>query len=159
MLCCSFFLLLQKLKNRLSFLIRLRQHGSSGLIEDHVFGVIDRLISHVGIPYAGFSSLRVFGSDLEAADRVFQAVLVGAKISSLFVNYSERYVKGSNGTIGTFRFGKRNKGIVTSVPDPKTLRRHSADIHLRPLIHVGAYMEPHRSGNHIFAHGAGEASG
>jgi hypothetical protein len=83
---------LQKLKNRLSFLVRLCQHGSSGLIEDHVFGVTDGLIGHVGIPYAGFRGLQIFGSNLESADCVFQAVLVGAKISSLLVDSFERYI-------------------------------------------------------------------
>ena len=93
--CLDFFLklyLAQKLKNRLSSLVGLSQHSGTGLRQDLVRGVINSLMCHVGIADSGFRSLQIFSPDIEAADRVFQAVLVGAKISSLFVDSSERYI-------------------------------------------------------------------
>jgi hypothetical protein len=95
--------LLEKLKHCLTPLVGLSQHRGTGLTKDLVFGITDHLISHVGIPNAGFGGLQIFSPNIEAADRMLQTVLVGAKISTLLVNSLDRLVEGSNGTVGTVR--------------------------------------------------------
>jgi len=90
---------------------------------------------------------------------VFQTVLVGAKICSLLVDFLERFVDDSNGTVSAVRCGQRQDGFVTNVSDAKALGSHGSDKHLNPLIHVGTNVEPHRGGNHVFADKASEPSG
>jgi hypothetical protein len=98
--------LLEKLENGLAPLVGLGQHCGTGLIEDLVFGVPDHLVRHVGIADAGFGSLHIFGSHVQTTDRVFQPVLVGAKIGSLLVDDLDRLVEGSNGTVGIVQTGQ-----------------------------------------------------
>jgi hypothetical protein len=66
--------LLEELHDRLSLLIRLREHGGGRLNEDLVLDVVEHVVGHVGVPDPRFRGLQVFGTDREAFDREFEPV-------------------------------------------------------------------------------------
>jgi len=82
---------------------------------------------------------------------MFQPVLISAQIGALFVDGLQGGVNSTNGAIRVFGGFQRDDGTAAGIANTQPFGGHGTNVHLYPLIHVGADVEPYGGSGDILA--------
>ncbi len=90
---------------------------------------------------------------------MLEPVLVRTEVGPLLAHLLQGLVEAPDRAVRVVGAGQGDDRVIPDVLDPESLGRHRPDVDPGPLIHVGADMEPHGTGDRILARGTGKAAG